>query len=77
MSKVPPQQREIRPGSVLGSDSLPFESLIFSNEGEDLSKSPATAETGSRSRYISGDDPARRVTDAPRPALSKLFRPQS
>ncbi len=77
MSKIPqPPSQEIRPGSVLGSESLPFESLIFSNDGEAKPADRPTAEAA-RSRYVSGDDPARRVAEAPRPAFSKLFRPNS
>lgn len=77
-SKVPhPAHPEIRPGSVLGSESLPFESLIFSNEAAGPATGEAAATENGRSRYVSGEDPARRVAETPRPAFSKLFRPQS
>ncbi|MCC7343310.1 MAG: hypothetical protein IT573_00125 [Deltaproteobacteria bacterium] len=73
----PPAHPEIRPGSVLGSESLPFESLIFSNDSAGPAAGEAAAPASSRSRYVSGEDPARRVAETPRPAFSKLFRPQS
>ncbi len=75
MSKVPNNPHEqIRPGAVLGSESLPFESMIFSND----STTPATdapAASAGASRYLPQDKAARRVAETPRPAFSKLFRP--
>jgi len=74
MSKIPNQpNQEIRPGAVLGSDNLPFESMIFSNEAE---KTAPQASTPSASRFVPRD-PAQHLTEAPRPNFPKLFRPTS
>ncbi len=77
MTKVPNHPLEqIKPGTVLGSDNLPFESLIFPNESA-ATGVPNTADTASASHYVSGSDPARRVAETPQPAISKLFRPKA
>jgi len=74
MSKIPNQtNQEIRPGAVLGSDNLPFESMIFSNDAE---KTPSEAPSPSASRFVPRD-PAQHLTEAPRPNFPKLFRPNS
>lgn len=77
MTKAPlPPTQEIRPGAVIGSESLPFESMIFSNEEEERTPIEITTGDSGQSSYVSGN-PGRHAPAAPRPAISKLFRPQS
>jgi len=77
MTKVPNNPLEqIKPGAVLGSENLPFESLIFPNEAAPNGV-PNPVDSASASHYVAGKDPARRVAEAPRPAFPKLFRPNS
>jgi len=69
---------QIRPGAVIGSESLPFESMIFSNDSSNPPASvPASNPGPQSSRYVSGPDAGRRVAETPTPPISKLFRPKN
>lgn len=75
MSKFPPPPAQIRPGAVLGSESLPFESMIFSIEAAKPEESHETTPLPGSSEYVASSSAGRHLTEAPRPVVSKLFRP--
>lgn len=78
MSKFPPPPAQIRPGAVLGSESLPFESMIFAvKAAAKTEESTENTPLPGSSEYVSTSSTGRHLTEAPRPVVSKLFRPNS
>jgi hypothetical protein len=78
MSKLPVNPPpQIRTGAVIGSESLPFESMIFSNDPQQSPVSTAPNQGPQRSHYIYGPEAGRKVVETPTPVISKLFRPKN
>jgi hypothetical protein len=75
MSKFPPPPPQIRPGAVLGSEALPFESMIFAAEAAKTDEATENTPLPGSSEYVSTSSAGRHLTEAPRPVVSKLFRP--
>ena len=75
MSKPTTPPPQIRPGAVLGSEALPFESMIYSIEANKPEEVSETTPLPGSSEYVSTSGTGRRLTETPPPVVSKLFRP--
>jgi len=75
MTKAPTPPPQIRPGAVLGSAALPFESMIFAAEAAKPDEASENTPLPGTSEYVPSSNAGRHLTEAPRPVVSKLFRP--